>query len=187
MFGKKRTLIIVLVSLSTGILLSAVATSLPLMLVGRVIQGAGGSIFPLSFGIIRDEFPPQRVATGIGTISSILGIGAGAGIVLAGPITEHLSYHWLFWLPLIMTVVATVATVVFVPESPVLARGTINVLGALFLSGWLVTGLLALSEAPNWGWTNPTTVSLLAATVVLFAVWVWAEARSSSPLVDMTM
>src|SRR5262249_54337781 len=137
MFGKKKTLIVVLVSLSAGILLSAMATSLPLMLVGRVIQGAGGSIFPLSFGIIRDEFPAERVATGIGTISSILGIGAGAGIVLAGPIMEHLSYHWLFWLPLIMTVVAAVATAAFVPESPVRARGTINVLGAIFLSGWL--------------------------------------------------
>jgi EmrB/QacA subfamily drug resistance transporter len=186
-FGKKKTLIVVLVLLSAGTLLSAVATSLPLMLLGRVIQGTGGSIFPLSFGIIRDEFPPQRVATGIGTISSTLGIGAGAGIVLAGPIIEHFSYHWLFWFPLIMTVGATVATVILVPESPVRAGGTINVPGALFLSGWLLTGLLALSEGPTWGWTNPKTLSLFVATVPLFLLWIWAEVRSSCPLVDMKM
>jgi MFS family permease len=170
MFGKKKTLVVVLVSLSAGTLLSAVATS-----------------FPLSFGIIRDEFPPERVATGIGTISSILGIGTGAGIVLAGPIVEHLSYHWLFWFPLIMTVAATMATVVFIPESRVRASGTINVLGAIFLSGWLVTGLVALSEGPTWGWTNATTLALFVASALLFALWVWAEVRSSSPLVDMTM
>ena len=71
------------------------------MLVGRVIQGAAGGIFPLAFGIIRDEFPRARVAGGIGLMSALLGVGGGAGVVLAGPIVDHLSYHYLFWLPLI--------------------------------------------------------------------------------------
>ena len=60
------------------------------MLVGRVIQGAGGAVFPLAFGIIRDEFPAERVAGAIGVMSAILGGGAGVGIVLAGPILVHL-------------------------------------------------------------------------------------------------
>ena len=94
------------------------------MLVGRVIQGAGGAVFPLAFGIIRDEFPPAEGRDrAIGLISAILGIGVGVGIVMAGPIVEHLSYHWLFWIPLVMTMAATVATFLFVPESPVRAAG----------------------------------------------------------------
>ncbi len=79
------------------------------MLVGRVIQGAAGGIFPLAFGIIRDEFPRERVAAGIGLMSALLGVGGGAGVVLAGPIVDHLSFHYLFWLPLIPIVGATVA------------------------------------------------------------------------------
>ena len=79
------------------------------MLIGRVIQGAAGGIFPLAFGIIRDEFPRERVAGGIGLMSALLGVGGGAGVVLAGPIVDHLSYHYLFWLPLIPIVLATVA------------------------------------------------------------------------------
>ncbi len=71
------------------------------MLVGRVVQGAAGGIFPLAFGIIRDEFPRARVAGGIGLMSALLGVGGGAGVVLSGPIIDNLSYHYLFWLPLI--------------------------------------------------------------------------------------
>src|SRR4051812_49885062 len=99
MYGKKRTMVVVLVVLAFGTLLAALATSIGVMIVARVIQGAGGAVFPLSFAIIRDEFPAKRVPHGIALISAILGIGGGLGIVLAGPIIEHFSYHWLFWFP----------------------------------------------------------------------------------------
>jgi predicted MFS family arabinose efflux permease len=56
MYGKERLLVTVLALLLVGTLIAALASSLTLMLVGRVIQGAAGGIFPLSFGIIRDEF-----------------------------------------------------------------------------------------------------------------------------------
>ena len=152
MLGKEKIIVAVLIALTVGSLLSALATTLPVMLVGRVIQGTGGAVFPLAFGIIRDEFPAERVAGAIGVMSAILGAGAGAGIVLAGPILVHLNYHWLYWIPMIMAAIATIFTFVFVPESPVRAPGRINWLGAILMSAWLVTGLLAISYAPTWGW-----------------------------------
>jgi EmrB/QacA subfamily drug resistance transporter len=187
MLGKERIIVAVLVALSVGSLISALATSLPVMLVGRIIQGAGGAVFPLAFGIIRDEFPAERVAGAIGVMSAILGAGAGAGIVLAGPILVHLNYHWLFWIPLIMSVAATIATALFVPESPVRSPGRINWIGAVLMSGWLITGLLAISYAPTWGWGNSSVLGLFGATAVLLALWVLSETRSRSPLVDMQM
>src|SRR6195952_3898110 len=66
MIGKERVLVAVLLMLAFGTLISAISNSLALMLVGRVIQGAGGGIFPLAFGIIRDEFPREKVPGGIG-------------------------------------------------------------------------------------------------------------------------
>ena len=62
MFGKKRTLLVVLAGLAGGTLIAALATTLPVLIVARTIQGLGGAIFPLAFGIIRDEFPRERVA-----------------------------------------------------------------------------------------------------------------------------
>ncbi len=187
MLGKEKIIVAVLIALTVGSLLSALATSLPLMLVGRVMQGTGGAVFPLAFGIIRDEFPAERVAGAIGVLSAILGGGAGAGIVLAGPILVHLNYHWLFWIPMIMSATATAATFLFVPESPVRAPGRINWLGASLMSAWLVAGLLAISYAPTWGWGNASVLGLLVATGVLLAVWAICENRSDSPLVDMKM
>jgi EmrB/QacA subfamily drug resistance transporter len=187
MFGKERTLVVSLAVLGAGTLLSALATSIEVLVAGRVIQGCGGAIFPLAFGIIRDEFPRERVATGIALISSILGVGAGFGIVLAGPIVDALSYHWLFWIPLALVVVTTIATLLFVPESPVKVPGRVNWLGALLLSAWLVCLLFAISEGSRWGWGDPRIVGLLLAAGTLLWTWIANELRAREPLVDMAM
>jgi EmrB/QacA subfamily drug resistance transporter len=183
--GKERVLVGVLVALAVGTVISALATSLPLLVAGRVVQGAGGGVFPLAFGIIRDEFPRDRVAGAIGLISAILGIGAGAGIVLAGVIVDHLSYHWLFWFPLVAVVIAAVATVFYVPESPVKAPGRISWGAATLLSGGLAAVLLAVSQAASWGWGSARTLGLVAAGLVLLVFWVRLELSSDEPLVDM--
>jgi EmrB/QacA subfamily drug resistance transporter len=187
MFGKKRVLVLSLIGLTLGSLLAALASSLLLMIVARTIQGLGGAIFPLAFGIIRDEFPRHRVAGAIALISGLLGIGAGLGIVLAGPILQHVSYHWLFWIPMVVTAIATVAAMVVIPESPVRAAGTVHWLGGVLLSLWLVCLLLAVSEASTWGWGSAKTIGLIAASGLVAIGWVWKENRSTHPLVDMKM
>ena len=112
---------------------------------------------------------------------------AGLGIILAGPIVNALDYHWLFWLPMILTVIAAVCAILFVPETPVRTPGRISWLPAVLLSGWLVALLVAPSEAPDWGWGLARVIGLLAAAVVLAAVWVLAGLRAATPLIDMKM
>jgi len=187
MYGKERLLMVVLALLAVGTLVSALAGSLELMLVGRVIQGAAGGIFPLAFGIIRDEFPRERVAGAIGLMSALLGVGGGAGVVLAGPIVDNLSFHYLFWLPLIPVVLATIATHFFVPESPVRVPGRVNWTGAALMSIGLAAVLVAVSETANWHWLSWKTLGCIGAGLVLLALWVRNESRSREPLVDMRM
>ena len=59
-------------------------------------------MLPLAFGIIRDEFPEEKVAGAVGILAALTAVGGGLGIVLAGPIVNALDYHWLFWLPMIL-------------------------------------------------------------------------------------
>ncbi len=187
MIGKKRVFVLTLLALAVGSLLAAIAPSIAVMIVARVIQGIGGGMIPLAFGIIRDEFPREKVVGAVGTLASLLAAGGGLGIVLAGPIVNVLNYHWLFWLPMIVTVIGAVAAVLLIPESPVRTSGRISWGPAVLLSGWLVALLVALSEAPDWGWGSGKVIGLLAAAVVLAAGWVFAELRARTPLIDMKM
>jgi EmrB/QacA subfamily drug resistance transporter len=187
MIGKRRVFVATLAALAVGSLLAAVASSISVMIVARVIQGFAGGMLPVAFGIIRDEFPAEKVAGAVGTIAALTAVGAGLGIVLAGPIVDALGYRWLFWLPLMLTVIAAVSALLAVPESPVRSPGRISWLPAVLLSGWLVALLVALSEAPTWGWTSGRVLGLLTGAIALAAGWVLAELRTTSPLIDMKM
>ncbi|MET0952566.1 MAG: MFS transporter, partial [Aeromicrobium sp.] len=186
-YGKQRMLVLSLVALSLGSLLAALAPSIGVLIGARVIQGIGGGVLPLAFGIIRDEFPHHKVGSAVSVVSSLLAVGFGAGIVLAGPISSGLGYHWLFWLPFIVTAVMAVAAVLLVPESPVRTPGRIALVPAFLLSAWLVALLLALSQAPEWGWGSPQVIALLVVAVIVGAVWIRVELTVDVPLIDMKM
>jgi EmrB/QacA subfamily drug resistance transporter len=187
MYGKQRLLVWTLATLSVGTLVSAVGSSLAVVLAGRVIQGVAGGIFPLAFGIVRDEFPRERVPGSIGLMSSILGVGGGLGLVVGGLIAEHLSWHWLFWMPLVPMLAAAVCTWLLIPESQVRSPGRVNWLAAALLSVGMGSVLIAIAQTSSWGWLGARTLALLAFGLVVCGLWIATELRSSHPLVDMHM
>ncbi|GIF17942.1 EmrB/QacA subfamily drug resistance transporter [Actinoplanes tereljensis] len=187
MIGKDRALLMALAAIAVGCLVAALAPNIGVLIVARVLQGLGGAVFPVSFGIIRDEFPPQRVTSAVGVMAAVIATGSGLGIVLAGPIVGALDWRWLFWIPMaVVTVVGVVAWRV-VPASPVRTPGKVNWLSAVLLSAWLVALLLPLSKGTAWGWGSARTIGLLVAAAVLLAAWFVAELRSANPLIDMRM
>jgi MFS family permease len=183
--GKKRVLIGTLSALASGTLMAALAPTLAWLVAARIVQGIGGALYPLAFGIIRDELPSDRVPGAIGFVSATLGAGGGIGILLAGPIIAHLDYHWLFWIPLPVIALGGAATWWYIPESGVRAPGHVNWGTAVLLSGWLVVLLLGVTLAPGWGWASPALGGLFLAAAGLFAWWWLADLRSRVPLVDI--
>jgi EmrB/QacA subfamily drug resistance transporter len=185
--GKRRMLILSLAALSLGSVVAAVAPSIEVMIMARVIQGLGGGAIPLSFGIIRDELPPHRVPAAISVISSLLAVGFGAGIVVAGPVVDALGYHALFLLPAVVSAVGALAVRFVVPASPVQCGGPIPLMPAGLLAGGLVALLVGVSKGPQWGWSSAEVIGALAAAVVLLGLWASAEHVVAIPLVDLRM
>jgi MFS family permease len=187
MFGKQHVLTWTLVTLAGGTLLAALSHSLGLLIAARVLQGVAGGIFPLAFGIIRDEFPRDQVAGSIGLVSAILGIGGAVGVVAGAATVEHLSWQWLFWMPLVIIVIAAFCTWRFVPESRVRVPGRVNWFAAGLMSLGISSALLAISKGTMWGWGSSRTLGLLATGIVISCAWVTVEMRSREPLIDMVM
>ncbi len=186
-FGKERLLLVSLGLFLAGCLGAAFAWDIWSLIAFRVVAGAGGALFPLSFAIIRDELPADKVKVGIGLLSAVWGIGGGFGIVLSGVIVDHFSWRYLFLLGSIPVALSIVLVHRFVPESPVRSPSRVDVPGALLLSGALLSLMVALTEGEQWGWGSPRLLGLLACSAAFAVAWVAVEMRSSSPMVDIQM
>ena len=184
-YGKERLLVVSLAIFLAGCIGSAAAPDIWTLIGFRILSGAAGAVFPLSIGIIRDEFPPERMKVGIGLLSAVFGIGGGFGLVLSGLIVDHVSWRWLFVVGAVGVAVAIVMVHRFVPESPVRSTSRIDVPGAVLLSVVLATLLLALSEGTSWGWTSPAVLGLFAVSASSAVLWVALELRVDEPLIDI--
>src|SRR3954468_18084540 len=77
LYGKGRVLTGVMLLFAVGAVINALATTIGVVIAGRVLQGVAGGVFPLAFGIVRDTFPRAAVPGGLAIISAVFGIGGG--------------------------------------------------------------------------------------------------------------
>jgi MFS family permease len=187
LYGPRRVLLVVVTVATVGMVIAAAAPSLGVMLVGRVLGGIGGGVFPLAYTIIREVFPPERTASAVGLMSSMLGLGGAVSWCLAGPIIDHLGWRWLLWVPVIGLVPGAVAAWWIVPRTEGAGSARVDWWGALLFAGWLVAGLTALTEGMDWGWASPGVLGLVALSVVLAVGWLVVEGRVKEPLVDLRL
>jgi MFS family permease len=185
--GKELILVLAIAIFLVGCIGAAAAWNIWALIFFRGVQGTAGAIFPLAYGIIRDEFPPEKVAVGIGTISTVFGVGSGAGVLSAGLVVDHFSWRWVFVGASVVTATALVLVHRYVPESPIKTPSSVDFVGAMLMSAALICLLLALTEGNHWGWASARTLGLFAASVVVFAWWSRIELRIPEPLVDMRM
>ncbi|WP_289009742.1 MFS transporter [uncultured Thermomonospora sp.] len=185
LFGPRRVLLAVLAVTVVGMVVAALARSLPLLLAGRVLAGAGGGVFPLAYTIIREVSPPHRTASAVGLMSSMLGLGGAVSWVIAGPVIDWFGWRWLLWVPVAGLVPGMAAAWWIVPRSTGRTGARIDWWGAVLFAAWMVGGLTALTQAPARGWTDPLLLALLAAAALLAACWLAVESKVAEPLVDL--
>ncbi|MEU7698251.1 MFS transporter [Streptomyces sp. NPDC039028] len=187
--GKKPTLVAVLGVMVAGSVVAALATSLPLLILGRVLQGAATAIFPLALSVLREEVGPQRLPGAMSLVSGTLAFGSGLALVATGLLTSgaDADYRSAFWMATGFAALALIAVALLVPATRHKTGGRTDLLGALTLGITLLLLLLPVSQGHEWGWASARTLGSFAGAAVMAAVWVLVERRVREPLVDMKM
>jgi MFS family permease len=187
-YGGKRVLMWLMAVVCTGGLVSSLAPNLPVLLLGQVLQGAMVGAMPLSFILVRTYLPTGDSQVAIGVVSGMFVGGGMLGTLIAGPLAEGLSRHWMFAIPTIAIVAATLFVHRLMPnDPPSWSDAGIDWPGLALLSGVLLTLMLGLSMAPGAGSQPLAFGALVVLLALLVTGWVVVERRSSSPMVDLHM
>lgn len=185
MMGRRRMLVLSLCLFALGSAVSALGPNIWIVVLGRLIQGGGGGIFPLSFGIARDTFGPARLPGAIGLISALTSIGGGVGLITGGALTDNLSFRWIFGVNCVLAAGMAVMSHRLLAPPPPRVAGRVDVPGAILLGLGLSSALVAVSRSSAWGWSDPRTPGLLVVGLLILAGWFQFERRLDEPLVHI--
>ncbi len=186
-YGKERVLVLVLVVFACGGVVGALADSLATVIVARVLQGLGGAVFPLAYGVARDTLPAGRLSLAVGLISGSFGVGGSLGLVLCGPLVELLSWHAIFLTGTVLPLIAIVGIRRSVAASARRAGVSLDWVGAVGLAAALLPLLIGVAQARPWGVLSAGVVGLVLGGLVLLAAWARWELTRPAPLIDLRL
>jgi MFS family permease len=187
-YGGKRVLLVLMALVSAGGVVSSLAPNLPVLLVGQTLQGAMVGALPLSFILVRKNFPKGQTQVAIGVVSALFTAGGIVGTLVAGPLAEGLSWHWIFAAPTIVIVTATAVVSRLMPNDPPSEQGTtIDWAGVALLSATLVALMLGLLVVTGGGVPPLAVGGIVLVVAALAAAWVAVERRAVSPMVELRM
>ncbi|UOY00878.1 MFS transporter [Blastococcus sp. PRF04-17] len=186
--GERPVILGILVAVSLGTLLAIVTTSLPLLLLGRILQGASYGLFPLSISVLRRELPQRRLSVAMAVVSSTLAVGGVVGLVATGLLVgDGGDYRRAFWVGLGVALVSLAMAVRVLPRRPSSVGGRVDWWGAIVLGAGLVLVLLPVSQGNLWGWASPGVLGCLAGALLVLGGWVVLQRRTAEPLVRPAM
>ena len=187
-YGGKRVLVWLMALVSAGGLLAGLAPNLPVLLLGQVLQGVMVGALPLSFILVRKHLPAGKSQAAIGLVVALFTAGGILGALIAGPIADGLSWNWMFALPTIVIIAATLAVMRVMPHDPaVRSDDRIDWPGVFLLSGTLLAFMLGL-VAVSGGGLPPIAIGAVVVVVAALATgWVVVERRAAAPMVDLRM
>ncbi|MEU8700248.1 MFS transporter [Streptomyces sp. NPDC048680] len=186
-YGGKRVLVRLMAVVAAGGMLAALAPNLPVLLLGQVLQGVMVGALPLSFILVRKHLPAGTSQAAIGLVVALFTGGGMVGTLMAGPIAEGLSWHWMFALPTIVIIAtASVVARLLTPDRPVPSHDRIDWPGLLLLSGTLLAFMLGLVRVTSTG-LSPAVGAIAVVVAALASGWVVIERRAVSPMVDLRM
>jgi EmrB/QacA subfamily drug resistance transporter len=185
--GRRRTFQTGLVVFTAGSLLCSLAPGLGWLIAFRMVQAVGASMLnPVAMSIITNIFTePRERARAIGVWGGVVGISLGLGPVVGGVLIETVGWRSIFWINIPIGMAAIALTARFVPESRAPRARRVDAVGQMLVIVALASLTYAIIEAPQAGWTSPTTLGLFALFVVAIGMLLAYEPRRVDPLLEL--
>jgi predicted MFS family arabinose efflux permease len=187
---RRETIIVTLSLVTLGGVLTAVAPSFAVLLIGRVLQGVGLGLVPLTMAAARSELPREKVAPMIAILSVATGAAAGAGYAISGLLAQAWGLEGAYWFGTIVCAVALLGVVAVMPSTAQASRPSqLDWIGSVLFAVPLVAVVIGLAEGSDWGWGSSRVIALLVCGVALLAVWSAQQLHASNcaPLVELRL
>jgi MFS family permease len=214
-YGRKKMVMIILIIYIVGISLGGLSTNITFLVIARVIQGIGISMFPIAFGIIRDQFPKEKLAIGVGVFSSMFAAGSVVGLALGANIIEHFGWRTTFFSIVFVAIglwfvirryihdsTDSIDTIALESQNPISIdkkiknlqetnaltnSKNIDVKGTITLAVTIISFLMILSFSQTQGIENPLLYVFIVVGIASLLLFVIIEKRSNSPLVNFQL
>ncbi len=190
LYGRRKMFIIGVAGFTAMSLLVGLSQDSTMMIIARGLQGLFAALMsPAALSIVLTSFKEGADRNkALGIWGAVAAGGAAAGVVFGGLLTEYTSWEWNFFvnIPVGLFVILIARRIIPLHESEA-DHNDLDLPGAITVTGGLMTLVFALTKAPEWGWTNGTTLSLFVAVIALLGAFVWNESRVKHPLMPLSI
>jgi MFS family permease len=216
-YGRKKMVLIIFIIYIVGICAGGLSNNITFLVIARVIQGIGISMFPIAFGIIRDQLPREKLAVGVGIFSSMFAAGSVVGLAVGGSIINNFGWHATFLSIVPVAIILWLVINRFIrdnkaesetpislgqppstkysrkqPKAAVKSASSIDLKGAIALAVTIASFLLALTYIGNSNNLNSSSTQITVVSVGLLSMgsltlFVIIEKRAASPLIELSL
>ena len=187
-YGRRLLFVIGIVVFTAASLWCGLSNSGEMLIAARVVQGAGAALMnPATLSIIAATFPPKERGMAIGIWAGVSALALAIGPLVGGLLTEHLSWHWIFFVNVPVGVVAVAASLLLIKESKDETHESLDLPGL----GTSALGLFALTygliEGNDYGWSSARIVGSFVVAAVSLTSFIVIERRRRSPMLDLSL
>ncbi|HEU5396340.1 MAG TPA: DHA2 family efflux MFS transporter permease subunit [Verrucomicrobiae bacterium] len=189
-FGRKRVFISCIAIFTVASVLCGMAVNLPMLILARILQGAGGgAMVPMAQAIMLESFPHEKRGIAMATFAQGVIVAPIIGPTLGGWITDNFSWRWVFYINLPVGILAIFLAQWLVEDPPYLRRNlkaAIDFLGFGFLALWLSTLQIMLDKGQEADWLGAVWIRwFLVISFVCMIAFIWRELTAEHPLADL--
>ena len=185
--GNRRLYLSSLLVYLAASMLCGLSWNLETMICFRVLQGmSAGYLTPLGMSILHETYPPGQRGMAMGFFMAGMSFGPAIGPSLGGYLVEHLSWRAVFYLNLPIGLVALAGSLlVRLPESEQRQSRDLDLLGLVTMTTFVVSLLLAVSQARLYGWGSTYIMTLLVIAGASLLAFIAAEWGYAAPMVSL--